>query len=156
MQQSGPYPTTVTFLILMIACSHVGDVEKGQQYFDMMTQGYSFSPEKERLSSYIDLLGRHEFVEEAHESLEKMPNDPGVCAWGSLLAACRLQGYLDVGLATSQKLFELDTLHSGYYTLFSNMFSKAERWMDASLIKRKLRHLGIKKSQGWSIDQSNL
>jgi len=125
MQQSGPYPTTVTFLILMIACSHVGDVEKGQQYFDMMTQGYSFSPEKERLSSYIDLLGRHEFVEEAYESLEKMPNDPGVCAWGSLLAACRLQGYLDVGLATSQKLFELDTLLY-YQTCFRKL---KDGWM---------------------------
>lgn len=156
MQQSGPAPSIITFLILISACSHAGDVEKGQQYFDLMTGVYSFSPGNEHYSSYVDLLGRCGLVKEAYECLESMPSDPGVMAWGSLLGACRLQGNLDVGLVTAQKLFELDPSHPGYYTLMSNMFSEAGRWMDASSMKMKLGHCGKKKVRGWSRSESTL
>lgn len=156
MQKSGLEPTMVTFLILISACSHVGDVEKGRYYFDSMTKVYSFSPSKEHFSSYIDLLGRCGLVKEAYEYLEKMPNDPGVCAWGSLLGACRLQGSLDIGLATAQKLFDLDPLHPGYHALLSNLLSETGRWTDASLVKMKIGDLGTMKDQGWSRVESTL
>ncbi|XP_020272783.1 putative pentatricopeptide repeat-containing protein At1g69350, mitochondrial [Asparagus officinalis] len=155
VQQSGIEPTLVTFLILISASSHVGDIEKGQQFFDTMTKVYSFSPREEHFASYIDLLGRRGFVQEAYEHLEKLPSGAGVCAWGSLLGACRAQGNLDVGLAAAQKLFELDPAHRGYYALASNMFSEVGRWTDASRVKVKVDDLGVEKVRGWSRVESS-
>ncbi|KAG1347405.1 Pentatricopeptide repeat-containing protein [Cocos nucifera] len=150
MQQSGLNPNMVTFLILISACSHAGDVEKGQNYFDLMTHAYSFLPQREHYAAYIDLLSRGRLIKEASEALEKMPINPGPDAWGALLGACQIQGNLEVGLVAAKKLFELDPLHCGYYVLFSNMWMEAGRWTAASEIRRKVDKMGLKKVLGWS------
>ncbi|XP_026660488.2 pentatricopeptide repeat-containing protein At1g11290, chloroplastic-like isoform X2 [Phoenix dactylifera] len=150
MQQSGLNPNTVTFLILISACSHARDVEKGRHYFDLMTCAYSFLTRREHYAAYIDLLSRGRLIKEAYEALEKMPINPGADAWGALLGACRIHGNLEVGLAAAKKLFELDPLHCGYHVLLSNMCMEAGRWTDASEIRRKVDKMGLKKVLGWS------
>ncbi|KAM0952183.1 putative tetratricopeptide-like helical domain superfamily [Dioscorea sansibarensis] len=154
LQQSGFFPTIVTFLILISACSHAGDVEKGQQYIDLMTQSYSLSPGREHFSSFIDLLGRRGLIKEAYEFLENLPVNPGVSAWGALFGACRAQGNLKVGLAAAEKVFDMDPLHCGYYSLLSNMIMEAGRCIDAFRIRRKVESMQIKKVQGYSMIES--
>lgn len=151
MRQVGVNPDVVTFLSLISACSHAGDVEKGHQYIDLMTREYSMSLTKEHCTSIVDLLGRNGHVKEAFEFMEKFPAAAGACAWGALLGACRVQGNIEVGMHAAEKLFELDPLHCGYHVLLANMFSELGRWREASTIRRKLAETGIKKSPGWSI-----
>ncbi|XP_073005590.1 pentatricopeptide repeat-containing protein At5g39350-like [Typha latifolia] len=154
MQQSGLTPTMTTFLILISACSHAGDIKKGQHYIHLMTSARLVSPRIEHISSIIDLLGRNGLVEKAHETLEKMPTDPGVDVWGALLGACRVQGNLDIGLAAAKNLFELDPLNCGYHVLLSNMCAEAGRWAHAYLIRSKVDNMRLKKVHGVSIVDS--
>ncbi|WOK91847.1 pentatricopeptide repeat-containing protein [Canna indica] len=154
MQQSGIVPTVVTFLNIISACSHVGDVEKGQYYFDLMRYVYSLIPNRDHLCSLIDLLGRRGLLKEAHETLEKSPLDPGLHAWGALLGACRIQGDLEVGLTAANKILELDPLHYGYNLLLSNMHAEVGRWTVASEIRNNIDKMGLKKVNGWTMIES--
>ncbi|KAJ0982931.1 hypothetical protein J5N97_011186 [Dioscorea zingiberensis] len=156
MQQSGFFPTIVTFLILISACSHAGDVEKGWQYIGLMTQAYSLSPGREHLSSFIDLLGRRGLIKEAYEFLENVPVNAGISAWGALIGACRVQGNLKVGLAAAEKVFDMDPLHCGYYTLLSNMFMEAGRCIDAFRIRSKVESMQLKKEKGRSMANAHI
>ena len=40
MKQEGMKPTHVTFIGVIYACSHVGLVDEGSHFFEMMTQEY--------------------------------------------------------------------------------------------------------------------
>ncbi|URE11401.1 Cell cycle regulated microtubule associated protein [Musa troglodytarum] len=150
MQQSGTVPTVVTFLNIISACSHVGDVEKGKHYYDLMTRVHSVIPNRELLSSLADLLGRSGRLREVHEALEKGPLDPGLDAWGALLGACRIQGNLEIGLIAANNVLELDPIHRGYNLLLSNMHAEAGRWILASKIRKRVNKTGLKKASGWS------
>ncbi|OAY72918.1 Pentatricopeptide repeat-containing protein, chloroplastic [Ananas comosus] len=154
MQKSGLTPTAITFLILISACSHAGDIEKGQQFFNLMTSTYSLSLSREHVSSIIDLLGRNGLVEEAHETLMKMPVNLGVHSWGALLSACRVHGNFDVGFDVAENLSKLNSLNCGYRVLLSNMRAEAGRWLDASLIRNKYSSLTLQKVHGVSIVDS--
>ncbi|XP_020086185.1 pentatricopeptide repeat-containing protein At1g11290, chloroplastic-like [Ananas comosus] len=154
MQKSGLTPTAITFLILISACSHAGDIEKGQQFFNLMTSTYSLALSREHVSSIIDLLGRNGLVEEAHETLMKMPVNLGVHSWGALLSACRVHGNFDVGFDVAENLSKLNSLNCGYRVLLSNMRAEAGRWLDASLIRNKYSSLTLQKVHGVSIVDS--
>ncbi|XP_065011205.1 pentatricopeptide repeat-containing protein At1g06140, mitochondrial-like [Musa acuminata AAA Group] len=151
MQQSGKVPTVVTFLNIISACSHVGDVEKGKHYYDLMTLVHSVIPNRELLSSLADLLGRSGRLKEAHEVLEKGPFDPGLDAWGALLGACRIQGNLEIGMIAANNVLELDPIHHGYNLLLSNMHAEAGRWIVASKIRKRVDKTGLNKASGWSM-----
>ncbi|CAL9764673.1 unnamed protein product [Musa acuminata subsp. burmannicoides] len=151
MQQSGKVPTVVTFLNIISACSHVGDVEKGKHYYDVMTRVHSVIPNRELLSSLADLLGRSGRLKEAHEVLEKGPLDPGLDAWGALLGACRIQGNLEIGMIAANNVLELDPIHHGYNLLLSNMHAEAGRWIVASKIRKRVDKTGLNKASGWSM-----
>ncbi|XP_077243694.1 pentatricopeptide repeat-containing protein At4g13650-like isoform X2 [Tasmannia lanceolata] len=154
MQRLGVDPDIITFLILMSSCSHAGDVEKGHRYFDLMN-AHSISPGVEHYSSIVDLLSRRGLLQEAFEFIEKMPVALTTCGLGALLGACRVQGNMEVGLVTAEKLFELDPSHCGYHVLLANMYSESGRWMDAFMIRRKLGDMGVKKLPGWSMVENH-
>lgn len=151
MCQMGVNPNAITFLTLISACSHAGDVEKGRQYIDLMTREYSMALTKEHCTSTVDLLGRNGHVKEAIEFIGKLPEATAACTWGALLGACRIQGNIELGMYAAEKLFELDPFHCGYHVSLANMFSELGRWREASIVRRKLVQMGIKKSPGWSI-----
>ncbi|XP_058080675.1 putative pentatricopeptide repeat-containing protein At3g11460, mitochondrial [Magnolia sinica] len=151
MQLLGLDPDIVTFLVLISGCSHAGNVQKGRQYFDLMTREYSMSPRIEHFSSVVDLLSRNGLVQEAFEFIEKMPVAPHTCTWGPLLGACRVQRDIRAGLVAAEKVFELDPFHCGYHVLLANMYSESGRWADASMIRSKMRERGVGKQPGWSM-----
>ncbi|KAG0500635.1 hypothetical protein HPP92_000707 [Vanilla planifolia] len=151
MQKSGFHPTAVTFLLLLSACSHAGDAEKGLYYLHLMMKGYSLHPRYEHLSSFIGLLGRSGFTEEAYKLSVSIPKDFGVFCWGSFLGACQIQGKMNMGLAAAEKLFEMVPFHQGYHVLVSNMLAGSGRWTDAYLLRTKADKMGARKEIAWSM-----
>ncbi|KAL6013256.1 hypothetical protein ACLOJK_003748 [Asimina triloba] len=150
MQRLGLDPDIVTFLALISGCSHSGDVEKGQQYFDLMVDKYSILPRMEHFSSLVDLLSRNGLIKEAFEFIDRMPISPEVSTWGTLLGACRVQQEIAAGLVAAEKLFKLDPVHCGYHILTANMFSESGLWADASMTRKKITERGVMKHPGWS------
>lgn len=58
-------PNEVTFIAILSACSHVGLVELGRDYFTSMRSGYGIEPKVEHYGCMIDLLGRAGRLQEA-------------------------------------------------------------------------------------------
>ena len=55
----------------------------------------------------IDLLGRAGHLEEADDYIHKMPLEPDISIWMTLLSACRLHGNLVIGEHVAELLFSI-------------------------------------------------
>ena len=58
MSHSGVFPTGVTFLSVLYACSHSGMVREGDEIFQSMVNDYGFEPLSEHYAWMVDILGR--------------------------------------------------------------------------------------------------
>ncbi|KAF8388077.1 hypothetical protein HHK36_026743 [Tetracentron sinense] len=143
-------PNGVTFVGVLYACSHAGLVEVGRQIFASMIHGYKITPKHEHFGCMVDLYGRANLLREALELIEAMPFAPNVVVWGSLMAACRVHGELELGEFAAKQLLELDPEHDGAHVLLSNIYAKARRWDDVGQVRRLMKHRGITKERGCS------
>ncbi|XP_050939958.1 pentatricopeptide repeat-containing protein At1g08070, chloroplastic isoform X1 [Cucumis melo] len=150
MFRVGIEPNEVTFLGLLMACSHGGLVAEGRKYFFEMSDKYKLRPQSEHYGCMIDLLGRVGLVKEAEEIVHKMEIRPDVFACGALLGACRIHGNVDIGESVMQKLTEIDPDEDGTYILMTNLYSSVHRWKDASKLRKTMKIKKMRKTPGCS------
>uniref|UniRef100_A0A9I9CX87 Pentatricopeptide repeat-containing protein n=1 Tax=Cucumis melo TaxID=3656 RepID=A0A9I9CX87_CUCME len=150
MFRVGIEPNEVTFLGLLMACSHGGLVAEGKKYFFEMSDKYKLRPQSEHYGCMIDLLGRVGLVKEAEEIVHKMEIRPDVFACGALLGACRIHGNVDIGESVMQKLTEIDPDEDGTYILMTNLYSSVHRWKDASKLRKTMKIKKMRKTPGCS------
>ncbi|KAG2322651.1 hypothetical protein Bca52824_015864 [Brassica carinata] len=86
MVQHGLKPDGVTLTGVISACSRAGLVEKGQRYFELMTNEYGIVPSNGHYSCMIDLFSRSGRLEEAMSFINGMPF-PQMRLVGSLYSA---------------------------------------------------------------------
>ncbi|KAK8268924.1 hypothetical protein V6Z11_D11G098000 [Gossypium hirsutum] len=150
MIASGTKPDYITFIGLLFACSHAGLLERGRLYFASMEKEYGIKPGPEHYACMIDLLGRSGKLVEAEMLLNEMDVEPDATVWKALLAACRVQGNLELGERAAKNLFELESKNAVPYIMLSNMYSAAGKWEDAARIRRTMKWKGISKEPGCS------
>ena len=77
------------------------------------------------------------------------PND---AIWGAILGGCRIHKNVELASHVAQKLAtELDPGQAaGYLVLLSNMYATTKRWQDASVVRRQMVEMGVKKPPGRS------
>eukprot|EP01018_Ginkgo_biloba_P034076 Gb_04449 [translate_table: standard] len=155
MQHTNLQPNHITFISVLSACSHAGLVDEGWQYFECMKQNYCITPKVEHYACMVDLLGRAGHLDEAHDFIKKMPLEPDVSVWGSLLAACRVHRNIELGEHVAKRLFDLDPENAGYYVLLSNIYCAAGRWDDATKVRATVKERGLKKPPGCSFIEVN-
>ncbi|KAL4185928.1 hypothetical protein AMTRI_Chr10g8230 [Amborella trichopoda] len=143
-------PDHVTMIGVLCACSHAGLVEEGMKYFRSMTEEHGMVPTKDHYTCMVDLMGRAGLLNEAELFIISMPMPPDSILWGSLLAACRVHGNVELGRRVAERLFELDPKNSGYYVLLSNIFTDLGRWREAGRVRKLMRARGIIKQPGCS------
>lgn len=146
----GIKPDHITYVGVLSACIHVGLVEWGHCYFNMMKDVHKIEPTPSHYACMIDLLGRAGLIQKAHEFIEDMPIEPDMVAWGSLLASCKVHKNVELGKVAAEKLLLIDPDNSGVYSALANLYSSCERWEDAAKIRKKMKDVGIKKEQGFS------
>ncbi|MED6145474.1 Pentatricopeptide repeat-containing protein [Stylosanthes scabra] len=139
-----PQRNLVTWNALIGGYAHQGDADMALHMFEEMTLG------AEHYACVVDLLGRSGFVERAYEVIKRMPIQPTISVWGALLGACRMHGKPKLGKVAAEKLFELDPDDSSNHVILSNMLASAGRWEDATLIRKEMKEIGIKKNVGYS------
>uniref|UniRef100_A0A7N2R1G7 Pentatricopeptide repeat-containing protein n=1 Tax=Quercus lobata TaxID=97700 RepID=A0A7N2R1G7_QUELO len=108
MVELGLKPNHITFLAALQAYSHGGLLEKGWEYFGMMTRKYNINPGVDHYSCMVDLLGRRGKLKEALEFIHLMPIKPDAGIWGTLLGACKVHRNVEIGEYVSHRLFELE------------------------------------------------
>ncbi|CAN4102597.1 unnamed protein product [Withania somnifera] len=111
MIKIGTKPNEVTFLGILHACSHMGLIEKGREFFASMCRDY---PEL-RL-----------WLHDAYELITSMPIKPNAVVWGSFLGGFRTQKDVEMAEEAIRNLVVLDPLNDGYYIIMSNIYAEAK------------------------------
>ncbi|PKA62925.1 Pentatricopeptide repeat-containing protein [Apostasia shenzhenica] len=142
-------PNSITFLGVLSACCHAGLVDIGREYFKTM-RVYDLQPNIKHYGCMVDLLGRTGKLEEADGLIALMPMEPDVIIWGSMLAAARTHGKIEIGERAAERLARLDPGHGASRVLVSNMYADAGLWDDVSLVRRAMGSGGLKKAAGQS------
>ncbi|ESW15257.1 hypothetical protein PHAVU_007G057700 [Phaseolus vulgaris] len=146
----GITPNYVTLVSVLSACSRAGAVERGLHIFESMRGRYGIEPGAEHYACIVDLLGRSGLVDRAYEFIKRMPILPTISVWGALLGSCKMHGKTKLGKIAAEKLFQLDPDDSGNHVVFSNMLASAGRWEEATIVRKEMRDVGIKKNVGYS------
>ncbi|KAK9104104.1 hypothetical protein Scep_020948 [Stephania cephalantha] len=150
MRRAGIKPSDITFVGLLKACSHVGLVEIGVEYFEMMSKDFELVPKVEHYGCLVDLLGRAGHLEKAYETIKSMPMEPHPIVWGTLLSACRIHCNVKLAEEVALHLIELEPQNCGHYVLLSNIYSKAGRWNEAAKLRKIMKEKGVMKKPGCS------
>ncbi|KMS97737.1 hypothetical protein BVRB_5g124120 [Beta vulgaris subsp. vulgaris] len=139
LEKSGILPNSITFIGVLTACCHAGLVEAGENFFESMKDVYKMDPNIKHYGCMVDLLGRAGRLQEAEAIVESMPMEADVVIWGTLLAACRTHGDVQVGERAAKRLRSLDTSHGASRVLLSNLYADAGRWNDALGVRKAMQ-----------------
>ncbi|CAN4107439.1 unnamed protein product [Withania somnifera] len=150
MEMDGIRPNSVTLIAVLSACSHAGLVEEGRLYFKTMEEKHGISPDIRHYGCMVDLLGRAGYLDEAANMVTTMPFGANAAIWGSILAAARNQGHVELGEQALQHLTEVEPHNSGNYSLVSNTYAALGRWSEARVARKIMRETGVKKLPGGS------
>jgi pentatricopeptide repeat protein len=140
-------PNDVTFLGVLSACSHGGMVDDGRRYFDVMSKDYHIQPTIKHYGCMVDILGRAGLVEEAYQLIRSMPMECNAIVYRTLLAACRVHGYVELGEKVRSHLLELEPDHSSDYVLLANMYASVGQWNEMTRVRKKMQDRGVQKPE---------
>lgn len=146
----GIEPNGVTYLGVLMACSHAGLVEEGRKHFSEMSRVYDLEPQMEHYGCMVDLLGRAGLVNEAEEFIRNMPIEPDAFVWGALLGACRIHGNVELGENVMEKLVKVEPEGDGIYVLMSNIYFSANKQRNALKMRKAMKERKIRKIPGCS------
>ncbi|KAL1320906.1 hypothetical protein HN51_065625 [Arachis hypogaea] len=147
MEMENVSPDSVTFIGILIACSHCGLVEEGRKYFDMMQNQFLIQPQLEHYGTMVDLLGRSGLLDDAYDMIKAMPIEPDVVIWRALLSACRNHRKKELGEVA---IANISRLESGDFVLLSNMYCSLKNWDSAERVRQMMKKGGVHKKQGKS------
>ncbi|KAJ6697933.1 hypothetical protein OIU79_011482 [Salix purpurea] len=128
MEASGVKPDHVTSIALLAACSHGGLVDEGYKYFNKLRSFYNITPTIQHYGCMVDLLGRIGHLEETVKFIERMPIEPDVSIWSSLMRACRSHHNVELAEQAFKQLVEIDPTNDGAHVLLSNIYADAGKW----------------------------
>ncbi|KAF8401571.1 hypothetical protein HHK36_012515 [Tetracentron sinense] len=145
-------PDEVTFVGVLLACSHGGFIEEGRKHFYCTVKEYGLNLVLEHYACMVDLLGRCGMLKEAEEIIRSMQISPDIVIWRALLGGCRI--HKDVELA-ERVVLEMEACSSGDYVLLSNLYASVGRWGDVEKVRMIMKEKGIKKIPGSSSIEVN-
>ncbi|KVI06678.1 Pentatricopeptide repeat-containing protein [Cynara cardunculus var. scolymus] len=130
---------SITFIGVLSACCHAGLVEEGRRHFKSMKNVYNIEPSVKHYGCMVDLLGRAGRLEEADEVIKSMPMEADVVIWGTLLAASRNYGNVEMGELAAKSLSKADPSHGPARILLSSLYIDAGRLDDAAFVRREMK-----------------
>jgi pentatricopeptide repeat protein len=150
MCQEGVAVDSVTFAALLTACSRAGLVNEGLRYFETMGSAHGISATADHHACMVELLSRAGRLDDAESLIKTVATDPNAPAWKGLLAACRVQGTVDMGSRIAKRAVESEPESAASYVLLSNIYAAAGKWELSSSIQRQRVARGVKKEPGRS------
>ncbi|XP_047307149.1 pentatricopeptide repeat-containing protein At5g08510 [Impatiens glandulifera] len=133
-------PDDITFVGVLLACTHGGLVVKGRKIFSSMEKYYSITPKLEHYGCMADLLGRAGELHEAYYLIQTMPMKPDSVMWGALLGACSFfHGNVELAEIAAESLFKLEPNNPGNYVTLSNIYASAGKWDGVAKMRRLMK-----------------
>ncbi|KAJ7528360.1 hypothetical protein O6H91_15G000200 [Diphasiastrum complanatum] len=150
MQREGTKPNEVTYISVLCACAHSGLVDQGRYFFDSMCKNQGVTPTKEHYACMVDLLGRAGCLADAELFINKMPIQPDIVVWMTLLGAARNHGHAEIGRRAFDRVVQLDPKNAAPYVLLSNIYAAAGKKDELAKIRNQMKEAGVKKMPGCS------
>ncbi|GFP86161.1 pentatricopeptide repeat-containing protein at2g02750 [Phtheirospermum japonicum] len=142
-------PNLVTFSCLLSVCSYTGRVEKGFEFFRLMTVKFGLSPSSKHMSILIDLLGRSGRLDEAFEIL-RATGENSASVLASLLGSSEHYLNSKLGEEMARRILELEPENPIAFVVLSNIYAGQERWKDVHKIRKLMDEKGLRKMPGLS------
>ncbi|CAK7335465.1 unnamed protein product [Dovyalis caffra] len=153
MLRSNTQPDGITFLGLLSVCRHLGLIDEGKRFFQLMSEEYGLVPKVEHYGCMVDLLCRANLLEEARDLIDSSQASQmksSVPMWGALLgASCRLKN-VTMGEHAAKHLLQLDPFDGSCYAVLSNLYSAAGLYEKAMEVRNKMKKQGMEKIPGSS------
>lgn len=88
----------------------LGDMKEGLLHFESMSKDYGIFPNMDHYKSVVDMLGSVGYLNEALEFVEKMPTEPRVEIWETMMNNCWIHGDTVLGDRFCELIEVLDPL----------------------------------------------
>ncbi|KAF7129180.1 hypothetical protein RHSIM_Rhsim10G0036200 [Rhododendron simsii] len=144
-------PNEITFVEVLVACSHAGEVKQGHRYFNLMRDEYNITPNIKHRGCMVDMLGRAGKLEEAFEFIDTMEIQPNAIVWRTLLGACRVHGNVKLGRRANERLLGMRNDQSADYVLLSNIYASQGVWDGVETVRKLMDDSGVRKEVGGSL-----
>lgn len=147
----GMKPDKVTFIGLLMTCSHLGLIEKGLGLFESMSSKYRLYPEIDHMACMVDMLARGGKLEEARELANTYLGNSSVevSSVEALLGSYSTQGDI-MGAELGEQLQNLKPHNEMSYVMLSNLYSASGQWKEAEIVRRVMADQRVKKMPGCS------
>uniref|UniRef100_A0A7N0UFS5 Chlororespiratory reduction 21 n=1 Tax=Kalanchoe fedtschenkoi TaxID=63787 RepID=A0A7N0UFS5_KALFE len=153
MLVSGIKPDKVTFIGLLMTCSHMGLIENGHTIFNSMPS-FGIAHEMDHISIMVDMLGRGGYLDEAEELRKTLHLQASTSSSSTdaeaLLSACSAQGNMLMGSKLGKGLQLVKPGHDMSYVLLSNLYCLNGHWKEAEMVREAMAVQGVKKLPGYS------
>ncbi|XP_010548904.1 PREDICTED: pentatricopeptide repeat-containing protein At2g36980, mitochondrial [Tarenaya hassleriana] len=154
MISSGDKPDKVTFIGLLITCSHSGLIDEGVKIFESMNRDYGIPWEVDHVACMVDMLGRGGHLAEAKDlakTFHSLAPNLRNSSWETLLGACSTHLDTEIAGEVSRVLeSSSETCEETIFVLLSNIYCRSGRWKEAEEVRREMGKRGVKKKPGLS------
>ncbi|KAG0512489.1 hypothetical protein BDA96_10G018200 [Sorghum bicolor] len=150
LRMTGAKPDGITFVGVILACTHGGLVDEGKLLFNSMREEFGLKPRIEHYGCMVDLLGRAGLLKEADSLIASMPMEPDAVIWGALLGACSFHGNLELAEVAVEKLMRLEPQNTANLVILSNIYASHGKWDGVAQVWKLLKEKDHKKSAGYS------
>ncbi|CAA7060481.1 unnamed protein product [Microthlaspi erraticum] len=150
MVTSGVRPNAITFLGLLLGCSHQGLVKEGAEHFQMMSSRFRLSPSVKHYGCMVDLYGRAGQLDKALEMIHASGCGEDPVLWRTLLGSCKIHGNLKLGEVAMKSLVQLKAFNAGDYVLMTSIYSAADDAQGFASMRKMIRRNDLKTTPGWS------
>ncbi|KAM7475646.1 hypothetical protein LguiB_022889 [Lonicera macranthoides] len=133
-------PNDVTFIGVLMACSHAGMVEEGKRHFKSMTEDYGLKPRASHFGCVVDLLCRAGLLREAYDFVLAMPVNPNAVVWRTLLGACSTHGNVELATEAHLQLLKLEERVVSDSVVMSNIYAAKGMWDKKMAFREEMKH----------------
>ncbi|KAG6715456.1 hypothetical protein I3842_05G254000 [Carya illinoinensis] len=151
MRLGGVKPDSVTFVLVLSACSHGDLLDLGLEHFRSMRNTHNMVPQLDHYVCLIDLLGRAGQLGEAVEVIKTLPFRPDALIYKTLLSACRLHRNVPLGEDMARQGLNLHPSDPAFYILLANLYDRSGQSDFGEKTRRLMRERGLRSSpcQSW-------
>ncbi|GER30188.1 pentatricopeptide repeat-containing protein [Striga asiatica] len=155
ISSSGLRPDKVTFIGLLMTCSHSGLIDEGISLFEAMSSKYGLWPDTDHVACVVDMLVRGGKFEKAEEFVnnkcrEGLDGNAKTGLLEVLVGSCSGRGDLKSGAELAEKLRALRPSDEMGYVVLSNLYCASGEWVRAQGLRKVMADRGVKKMYGCS------
>ncbi|KAJ3674732.1 hypothetical protein LUZ60_005348 [Juncus effusus] len=143
-------PDNVTFISVLMACSHAGKIQEAKHYFSLMSEKYDIKPEIQHYTCMVDTLGRAGLLNEAEDLITKMPIKPDKVIYACLISHCKVHKNVEMGKRAAKKVVELDPKDRGGYVILANMLGADGKFEESVDLRVKMEEREVREERGGS------